>query len=113
MTVALSEGSAVVVSKRGFDPSEVPQALKKAGFSAGEIRVTATGVLVSEGGRLALKMPGPVRQVVFAGGARFNELRGKSELVGSRLHVTGRFQLRADGPPELTVDAWEAAGKGE
>src|SRR5262249_45591269 len=56
---------------------------------------------------LLLKMAGPVPQFVLAGGAKAEELKGRSDLPDNRLRVTGRLHpSHADRPPGLTVERW-------
>ena len=93
---------------KSFDPTKIPRAVRKAGFAPGEIEVTAAGRLTIEDDFPRLEMPGPVEQLVLAGGAKAEELRERSDLIGRRLSVTGVLHpSHADKPPGITVERWE------
>ena len=93
---------------KNFDPTKIPRAVRKAGFAPGEIEVTAVGRVAIEDDFLRLEMPGPVEQLVLAGGAKAEELRERSDLIGRRLSVTGVLHpSHADKPPGITVERWE------
>lgn len=95
--------------EKTFDPTEIPRAVKDAGFSPGDIEVSAAGILRLKGDFLQLEMSGRVKEFVLAGGAKVDELEKRSDLLGQRLRVTGKLHpFHADKPPGLTVDAWEA-----
>ncbi len=97
--------------EKGFDPTRIPKAVKDAGFTPGEVEVTAAGSLGRKDDLLLLEMPGPVRQFVLAGGAKADELRARSDLLGKRLRVTGKLHpSHADSPPGLSVERWTLAG---
>lgn len=96
---------------KSFDPSRIPKAVKDAGFTPGEIGVTATGTFARENDLLRLKMVGPVQQFVLAGGAKVEELNSRSDLLGKRVRVTGKLHpSHADRPPGLTVEKFERLG---
>jgi hypothetical protein len=108
--VDLKSSQAVILpaKEKSFDPTQIPKAVKDAGFSPGEITVTAGGTLVHEGGLLRLKMPGRVPQFVLAGGAKADELGGRADLLGKRVRVTGKLHpAHAEKPPGITVEAFE------
>ena len=112
MKADLAAGTAVVrpASGKSFDPSRIPKAVKDAGFTPGEIEVTAAGTLVRENDLLRLKMDGPVPVFVLAGGAQAEPLRSRTDLLGKRLRVTGKLHpSHADRPPGLTVESFEPA----
>lgn len=91
-----------------FDPSGIPDAVKAAGFTAGEIEVTAAGTLARQDGSLVLETPGVVRHFLLSGGAKAAELGKRKELVGKRVQVTGKFEpSRAGRPAALTVESWK------
>ena len=93
---------------KSFDPTKIPRAVRKAGFVPHEIEVTAVGRLAIEDDFLLLEMPGPVEQLVLAGGAKAEELRERSDLIGQRLSVTGVLHpSHAEKPPGITVERWE------
>jgi len=93
---------------RSFDPTKIPRAVRKAGFAPGEIEVTAAGRLTIEDDSLWLEMPGPLERVILASGAKAEELRERSDLIGRRLSVTGVLHpSHADKPPGITVERWE------
>ena len=108
----LKTGQAVVRPAEGksFDPTQIPRAIKDAGFSAGEIELTAVGTLGKQEDFLLLELSGAVRKFVLAGGAKAEELEGRAELLGKRLRVTGKLHpSHADRPPGLTVERWALA----
>jgi hypothetical protein len=108
----LAAGTAVVrpASGKSFDPSGIPKAVKDAGFTPGEIEVTAAGTFIEENGLLRLKMQGPVPVFVLAGGAKAELLKGRTDLLGKRVRVTGKLHpSHADKSPGLTVESFESA----
>ncbi len=93
---------------KSFDPTEIPQAVKKAGFSPGKVEVTVVGTLATEDDLLRLDMPGRVQQIILAGGAKAEELGKQRNLIGQRLRVTGTLHgSHGDQPPGITVECWE------
>lgn len=109
----LKSGQAVIRPAEGksFDPTRIPKAVKDAGFSPGEIEVTAAGTLRSEKD-LLLEMTGPVPKFVLADGAKAGELEKRSDLLGQRVRVTGKLHpSHADKPPGLTVESWAPVEK--
>jgi len=110
--VDFKTGEATVVPREntGFDPTGIPEALRKAGFTAGKIRVTAVGTLTKEGEILSLKMDGPLEQLILAGGPGIDDLAKEEKVLGRRLRVKGEFHpSHADKPPGLTVETWQPA----
>lgn len=78
--------------------------MKDAGFTPGEVTVTASGTLARKGGLLWLNMTGPVPQFVLAGGAKADELSSRVDLLGKRVRVTGNLHAsHADRSPGITV----------
>jgi len=113
--VDLKSAQAVVLpaKEKSFDPTKIPKAVKDAGFTPGEVEVTAEGSLTRKNSLLLLEMPGPVRQFVLAGGARAEELTGRHDLLGKRVRVSGRLHpSHADRPPGLTIERWTLIGSG-
>lgn len=113
MKVDLKNAQAVVLPAAGksFDPTKIPKAVKDAGFTPGEIEVTAAGVLRQQEDSLLLEMSGAVARMVLAGGAKAEELKKRSDLLGKRLRVTGTLHpYHADQPPGLTVERWTLLG---
>ncbi len=97
--------------EKSFDPTRIPKAVKDAGFTPGEIEVTAVGTFLREKDLLLLKMAGPVTQFVLAGGAKAEELKGHSDLPGKRVRIAGRLHpSHTDRPPGLTVESWALIG---
>ena len=88
---------------KGIDVAGIPGEVKAAGFTPGEISVTATGKIVANDGALWLAMPGPVARLKLTG-EKSAELSGQK---GNRLTVKGVLQLGKKGqPPELSVTSW-------
>ena len=95
---------------QSFDPSLIRNAVSKAGFSPGEVELTAVGVLSKDEELLVLEMSGPMKKMVLAGGERAEELSNQPELIGQRVRVTGNLHpSHADKPPGLTVESWVPA----
>ena len=116
MKVDLKSGQAIVLPAEGksFDPSPIRKAVQDAGFTPGEIRVTASGSLVKEGDLWVLEMSGPPEKFVLAGGAGIEELEKQAGVLGKRIRVTGMLHPpHADRPPGLTVEEWTPAGSSE
>lgn len=109
----LKSGQAILTPAPGksFDPTRIPKAVRDAGFTPGEIEVSAAGKLVSKNGSLRLEMLGLVRTFVLVGGAKEEELKKRSDLLSRRVRVTGKLHpSHADEPPGLTVERWTPAG---
>ncbi len=112
MRVSLKEGEAIVLPRkdRSFDPARIPRAVRDAGFTPREIRVTAVGVLALEKEGPKLEIPGVQRRWSLAGGPVAQEPRKWEDLLGQRVRVIGLFDAGADAsPPSLTVEAWSPA----
>ena len=111
MKVELREGRALLLPKEeeSFDPSAIPGAVRKAGFTPGEIVLTAAGTLRRVGDGLRLEMEGPLPKLLLSGGEKFAELRAAGDAAGRRVSVTGTFTTGKgkEELPLLTVDAWE------
>ena len=92
-----------------FDPTSIPEAVRKAGFDAGEVRLVAVGTLHGDDGLLVLVLEGVLPKLVLAGGERIEELTEKPKLLGRNLRITGILHGSHDDlPPGLTVESWEA-----
>lgn len=99
-------------SGKNFDPTKIPAAVKDAGFTPGEVEIGALGTLTSRKDLLLLQAPGPGREFVLAGGARAEELKKQSGLLGKRVRVRGKVHpSHADQPPGLTVQSFEILAK--
>ncbi len=110
MKVDLKNGRAVVIPATGkdFDPTRIPKAIRDAGFSPGEIELTAVGVVTKEGERLAVELSGGPAKLVLSGGAKLSELERRNELLGHRVRVTGKLLVSAEMKhPGLSVENWE------
>lgn len=94
--------------KKSFDPTQIPGAVKSAGFTPGTIVLTAAGTLVLKDGRLGLEMEGVLRTLNLAGGGKERELRSRNDLLGQRVVVTGKFEVDRTGESStLTVNEWK------
>ena len=95
----------------GFDPAQLPEAVRQAGFVAPEadigIDVSVVGRVDVEEGRLVLALPKTRWKLI---GARLPELRESAASEAFRL--TGSFTSDADGRPVLEVESWEAVSGG-
>ncbi|MFQ5927230.1 MAG: DUF5818 domain-containing protein, partial [Terriglobia bacterium] len=108
--VDLKSGQAVILPapEKSFDPTRIPQAVKDAGFTPGEVEVTAVGTLARKKKLLLLEMSGPVRHFVLAAGAKAAELAQRRDLLGQRVRVRGTLHpSHADRPAGLTVESFE------
>ena len=106
----MKEGQALVLPKkdRSFDPTRLPKAVKDAGFTPGEIELTAAGKLTAKNGVLRLEMEGPIPALALAGGSQAKELRSQRDLLGRRVTVTGRFAPGGKNqPPSLSIEEWK------
>ncbi len=90
---------------RSFDPVLIPKAIRDAGFTARYIVVTAVGTFSKGSDFLKLDVPG-FRRLDLVGGARGDELSGRSDLFGKRIRVTGRLNAGAN-PPRLSVEEFQ------
>lgn len=91
-----------------LDPTQIPGAVKDAGFGPGEIRLKARGVLAVHSDLLALRLPSAPGLLVLAGGERFDELEESGLPIGSRVLVEGKMHpSHADRPPGMEVQRWE------
>ncbi len=99
--------------EKSFDPSAIRKAVQDAGFTPGEIRVTAAGSSSKDEDFWVLEMSGPPGRLVLAAGAEIEELQS-AEALGKRIRVTGMLHpSHADHPPGLTVEEWTLAGSSE
>lgn len=116
MKVELKTGQVALLPAAGksFDPTRIPKAVKDAGFTPGEVDVTAIGTLTTKKEWLLLEMSGLVQEFVLAGGAKADELKKQSNLLGRRLRVKGKLHpSHADRPPGLTVEQWRLVDQSE
>lgn len=114
MKVDLKSGQAAITPAPGksFDPTAITKAIKDAGFTPGEVELTAVGTLRRKNGLLVLEMSGPVRQLVLDGGAKTAELKQRRDLLGQRVRVTGKLHpFHADKPAGLQVNRWGLVGQ--
>ncbi len=98
--VEMKEGRAdlTAADDGSIDVAAVPEAVRKAGFTPGEIRIVARGVLVEEGDGVALRLSGSQETLV---------LRAIPE------PETGEAQRFADGTTMVEVTGiWQAAKDG-
>ena len=97
-----------------FDPTKIPEAVRKAGFDAGEIRLVAVGKLRQADDLLLLELGGPLPKLVLAGGEQIGELAKRPELLGRNLRITGKLHgSHAGQTPGLTVESWEGLEEDE
>ncbi len=68
------------------------------------------GTLTREGEILSLKMDGPLKQLILAGGLGIDDLAREEKILGSRLRVKGELHpSHDDKPPVLSVETWQPA----
>ncbi len=107
-----SARAVVMPAGKSFDPTRIPKAVKDAGFTPGEVEVTAVGTLVRRKDLLLLEMAGPRREFVLAGGPRAKELENRADMLRQRVRVNGKLHpSHAEQAPGLTVEGWEPAPK--
>ncbi len=94
---------------KSFDPAKIPGAVKDAGFSPGEIKITAVGRLASSEGTLRLEMAGALAFLVLDGGEA-EQLSKQTGMAGQILRVDGTLRpSQAGQPPGMSVDRWTVA----
>ena len=106
------KGEAQVFPKpgRSFDPVQIPKAIKDAGFSATEVLVEMDGVLAKHEVFLELDVPGVKHAFALSGGPQREALATRVDLVGKRVHITGKLQSdHGDQPLGLTVESFQQA----
>ncbi len=91
-----------------FDPTRIPKSISEAGFTALEILVTIYGT-VSQGREfLELHVSGLKQPFVLSGGPQDDALRGREDVVGKKIRLTGKLRpLNGAGPPGLTVEKFD------
>jgi len=108
--VNLVKGEAQVFPKPGksFDPAQIPKAIKDGGFSATEILVEADGTLAKREGLLEFDVPGLKQAFALSGGPQMDALAARVDLVGKRVHITGKLRTdHRDLPPRLTIESFQ------
>ena len=111
MDLKSSQAVVLPAKEKSFDPTRIPKAVKDAGFTPGEVEVTAVGSLTRKDGLLLLEMPGALRQFVLAGGPKAEELMGRRDLLGKEVRVLGKLHpSHGERPPGLTVERWALTG---
>ncbi len=99
---------------KNFDPTEIPEAVRRTGFDPRDLRLVVVGTLRREDDLLVLELEGPLPELVLAGGEAIGELMEKPQLLGSELRIKGKLHgSHGDRPPGLTVESWEAASGAE
>ncbi len=89
---------------------QIPKAIKDAGFSATEVLVEADGTLTKREGFLELDVPGLKHVFALSGGPQMDALAARGDLVGKRIHITGKLQTdHQDLQPRLTVESFQRA----
>jgi len=107
--VDLAGGKAVVLpaGKKSFDPAKIPEAIRKAGFSAPKVEIMVTGTVEKWKDMLALRVPGQTRVFVLEGGKQLEEFR-KTATLGKQVQLTGLLhRSHGDSPPGLTVEQFK------
>ncbi len=93
---------------RSFDPTQVPKAIKDAGFSAPKVEVVAKGKVETFENFLALRVPGLEQPFVLEGGDKVEELKARPDVIGAGVIVTGFLHpSHGDKPPGLSVEKFE------
>lgn len=93
---------------KSFDPTRMPKAVKDAGFTPGEIEITALGSLARKDGLLVLEMSGAVMQFVLVGGPKEEELGRQKDILGKHVRVAGKLHpSHRDRPPSITVERFQ------
>jgi hypothetical protein len=89
---------------------QIPKAIKDGGFSATEVVVQAGGNLAKREGLLEFEIPGLKHPFILSGGPQMDALAARVDLVGKRVHITGKLQPdHGDLPPRLTVGSFQQA----
>ena len=116
--IDLNTGAAVVALKNGQAPdlAQFRNAVKKAGFTAGEIKITAVGKIVFTKNQALLKLSDSGKEYVLfekdGAGAETLTVNTRQKLMGFAekgvvLSMTGTVHEHADGPPGLSLDKVE------
>lgn len=110
MKVDLAAGRAEITTEpEGLVPGAVATAVAKAGFTAGEVEITARGRLErGEDGTLALVLDGPLSRLRLAAGELLAELAAREDLDDARLEIVGRLlpDGSRDQPPEVELSSY-------
>ncbi|MFQ5670144.1 MAG: hypothetical protein ACE5HD_06450 [Acidobacteriota bacterium] len=113
MKVNLEEGTALVLpeKEKSFDPAGIPAAVRRAGFTPGEIELIAVGRLGRQEDHLVLEMSG--RKLILEGGKKGTEIAGRDDLLGHRVRVTGTLHApHRPEPPGMSVEEWSQVKPG-
>ncbi len=109
MNVDLKAGKGTVFpkDKQSFDPTRIPDAIKKAGFSAPKVEIVVRGKMEKWRDMPALRAPGQPQVFVLQGGKQFEALP-KTTSPGKQVRITGMLHgSHGDSPPGLTVESIE------
>ncbi len=110
MSLLKGEGQVFPKAGRSFEPARIPKAIKDAGFTAAEVRVTAAGTLSAQRQQLELSIPGVGTPLTLSGGPQAGALKKRSDLVGKRVRITGKLLLVGDKPPTtMSVEEFQLA----
>ena len=107
VSVSLRDGKAITTPKVGesFDPFEITKAIKKAGFTPGEVDLTVQGKLSRYKEFWALEVPGLAQPLLLSRGPASGKLGKSTAPKGRMLTVTGQLHpSHGDEPPGMTVE---------
>ena len=110
VSVDMGDGTATLSPARGdsIEVTAVPEAIRRAGFTPGEVRVWAVGALATgESGERVLRVEGTVLELVLEGAGP--DLGARLGSRGSRVEVEGLWSLR-NGVQVLTPVAVREVG---
>ena len=104
------EGQVFPKAGKSFDPVLIPKAIQGAGFTPVGVVVTAEGTLLNSQELVVLQVPGLNHRFVLEGGTQSGTLKGRTDLLGKRIRVTGTLHpSHGDLPPGLTVERFQPA----
>jgi mercuric ion binding protein len=110
--VDVAAGTASMVAAEGGSIAfvEIPEAIRKAGFTAGAIHLTVVGILGEVNDGQPLLTVGQTDQEILLVNLA-DEIRSRivdAAAAGLEVRLSGLLHLHADGPPALEPDTVEA-----
>ncbi len=110
--VQMEDGTAELSAVEGgsIEVSQIPRAIRQAGFTPGRLAVTAAGTLVVEGERTVFRDAIGEQRMLLVNVPRQLEAEVRHALeTGEPIRLTGRVQFHADELPGLTAGSLEVS----
>ncbi len=108
--VQMEAGTAELSAAQGasIEVGQIPQAIRKAGFTPGKLEVTASGTLVADGDRTVFHDPGSDQRMLLLDVPRELEETVRHALeTGDTVRLRGVVHFHADELPGLTPESLE------